>query len=317
MHVSIVSTLFYSAPHISDFIARVFTASEPLFESIELILVDDGSPDESASIVRRLAEADNRIVLITLTRNFGHHPAMLTGLKHATGDLVFMIDSDLEEDPAWLARFLKIMGEEKAELVLGLQVSRKGGWFEHLTGRIFYKLYAKLAQNSYPADQATARLMTRNFVDTMLKYPEREVCFSTLCELTGFKQAYLRVNKVSCSATTYTLKHKLRLAADTLVGSSTTPLRWIFFIGLSISALSFLMVIYLSLNWLLADALPSGWTSVMVSIWFLGGAIVASIGVVGHYVAMTLIEAKQRPISLIADIYNEGGKRKSRKGNHT
>lgn len=304
MPLSIVTTLFHSEPYIEEFVRRAIAAAEEHFETFELVIVDDGSPDKAASISRRLADIDSRISVITLSRNFGHHPAMLTGLSHAKGDLVFMIDSDLEEDPAWLTLMLDQMNRTDADLVMGIQVSRKGNWFERLSGKLFYWLYEQAARSSYPADQTTARLMKREFVDALAEFPERETCFSSLCELAGFQQDTITVTKLATSETTYTLRHKLRLFADTLTASSTAPLKWIFVAGASISALSIFVLFYVMLNWAMSSTVPSGWTSLMASIWFLGGAIMASLGIVGHYVSMALLETKRRPRSVVKSIYN-------------
>ncbi len=136
MRLSIVATLFQSAPHIIEFYQRASAAAKQLVgEDYEIVLVNDGSPDNSLDMAVKLTECDSHVVVVDLSRNFGHHKAMMTGLTYAKGQNVFLIDSDLEEEPEWLLSFAKKMEAEASDGVYGIQSKRKGGFFEQITGR--------------------------------------------------------------------------------------------------------------------------------------------------------------------------------------
>lgn len=148
-------------------------------------MVNDGSPDQSLELAVELAGQDEHVVVVDLSRNFGHHKAMMTGLAHASGDLVFLIDCDLEESPEWLTEFADTMEEKQCDVVYGVQQQRKGGWFERVSGQCFWSLFNTLSDISLPANIVTARLMTRRYVEALLQHQEREVFMAGLWHITG------------------------------------------------------------------------------------------------------------------------------------
>src|SRR5687767_13351332 len=138
--LSIVTSLFRSASHLEDFHARCTQAATSMAVSYEIVLVNDGSPDDSLRLALDIHKRDRRVRVIDLSRNFGHHKALMTGLAHSRGDLVFLLDSDLEEDPAWLRQFRDELSATGADVVYGVQKTRKGGWFERATGELFFRV---------------------------------------------------------------------------------------------------------------------------------------------------------------------------------
>ena len=141
MKLSIVTTLYKSSPYIDEFYARISKEAQKITDDYEIIFVDDGSPDDSLQKAVALYEKDSKVKVIELSRNFGHHKAIMTGLSHAKGEFVFLIDSDLEEEPELLGKFWEELHKEKElDVVFGVQESRKGGWFEKFTGGLFWKL---------------------------------------------------------------------------------------------------------------------------------------------------------------------------------
>ena len=140
MKLSIVATLYQSAHHIVEFYERASATAKKLAgDDYEIILVNDGSPANSLGIAVRLTELDGHVVLVDLSRNFGHHKAMMTGLAHTQGDRIFLIDSDLEEAPEWALDFTEKMNVEDCDVVYGVQKNRKGGWFERWSGECYYR----------------------------------------------------------------------------------------------------------------------------------------------------------------------------------
>lgn len=303
MKLSIVTTLYNSESWIIEFYKRAIAEAEIFAKNdFELIFVNDGSPDNSESVINKLAQNDKRVVAINLSRNFGHQQAMLTGLSESTGDLIFLIDSDLEEDPAWLSAFhQKLVGEE-LDLVYGQQTFRKGGFSERLLGNIYYGVFRFLTGINIAKNAVTACLMTRSFLNSLLLHNEREFFMGGLYYLTGYKQSSLFVNKLSISPTTYSFKRKIKLAINSISSISQRPLVSVFYLGSSIFLLALLAIIYLVILWFM-DKPPNGWASAIVSIWFFGGLIICILGVIGIYISKIFIEVKHRPIAIIKDTY--------------
>jgi putative glycosyltransferase len=306
MKLSIVSTLYYSAPSLIDFYNRIKAeAIKVAPDSYEIILVNDGSPDESLSIATDLAKNDPNLMIINLSRNFGHYKALMTGLKYAIGEKIFLIDSDLEEEPEYLAKFYAELELRKCDVVYGIQDKRKGGFFEKVSGLLFWKTFNFFSNISVPANHTTARLMRRDYVNALLLHEEREIFISGLWELTGFDQRPLSIEKLSISKTSYTFRKKLSLFVNAITSFSNLPLIAIFYFGLMISLISFLYIINLVINWAFFLNPPDGWTSVMASIWLIGGIIISFIGIIGIYLSKIFIETKKRPFTIVKKIYNE------------
>lgn len=306
MKLSIVATLYQSAPYIAEFHRRATAVARQFAgDDYEIVLVNDGSPDNSLELAVQLTEADNHVVVVDLSRNFGHHKAMMTGLAHAKGQRVFLIDSDLEEEPEYLLSFARQMERDVCDVVYGVQEKRKGGWFERWSGEVYYSLFNFLADIEHPRNIVTARLMTRRYVDALLKFQEREMVISCLWVITGFKQCAHTVKKHMTSATTYSLARKIEHLTNSITSFSAVPLRLIFYTGVSIFACALLYAGYLVFHKLVLATPMDGWTSVMVSIWLLGGMIISFVGLIGIYLSKVFSESKQRPSTIVREIYGQ------------
>ena len=178
MKLSVVSTIYNSNKTIREFIQRAKNAVELIdIDEYEIVVVNDGSPDNSIDILKQIASGDKNIKIVDLTRNFGHHKAMMTGLKYCDGDRVFLIDSDLEESPEWLTSFWEIMKNRDADVIFGVQEKRRGNLFQKLTGEINYKVINWLSNCNHPKNIATARLMTRRYVKSLLNSKRKNLLF--------------------------------------------------------------------------------------------------------------------------------------------
>ena len=304
MKLSIVTTLYKSSPYINEFYERITKEAKKITDDYEIIFVDDGSPDDSLKKCIELHQKDKKVKVIELSRNFGHHKAIMTGLSHAKGDFVFLIDVDLEEEPELLGRFWdELQHSEELDVVYGVQESRKGGWFEKWSGVLFYKAFNKISHVNVPQNLITCRLTTKDYNTALVSHKEREVFLAGLWIISGFKQKALLVKKHSHSETTYNLKHKFSVLLNSLTSFSNFPLRVIFYIGVSISSISFIYILFILLRKLIFDISLQGWTSLIVSIWFLGGLILFSIGTIGIYISKIFTETKQRPYTIIRKKY--------------
>lgn len=304
MRLSIVSTLYRSAESLAEFHGRSSSAAcELVGDDYEIVLVNDGSPDNSHDRAVALADADPHTVVIDLSRNFGHHKAIMTGLEHALGDLVFLIDSDLEEDPDWLSLFHERMQDVGADVVYGVQDARRGNRAERWSGQVFYRVMNGVTGLDMPENIVTARLMTRRYVEALLAHREREVFLAGLWHITGFNQTPQIIKKKSISETTYTWRMKLGILINSITSFSNAPLIAIFYAGLSTSLLSSIYISYIIVNRVFLSTPLSGWTSVMASIWLIGGLIILCLGVIGIYLSKIFSETKQRPYTIVRSIH--------------
>lgn len=301
--LSIVTSTYESATFLQEFYTRCVAAATQLTDAFEIIFVNDGSTDDSFQVALDLRKRDPRVRVIDLSRNFGHHKALMTGLAHAGGDLVFLIDCDLEEDPAWLLAFHESLLESKADVVYGVQETRKGSWFERMTGALFFRVFNRLLTHPLPANVVTARLMTHRYVRALVSHRERELCLAGLWVMTGFDQRSETVSKGSRGDSSYDVRRRITVFVNAITSFSNRPLIYIFQIGIAVMALSILAGAILLYKSLTAGIGVPGWASIMVSIWFLGGLTIFCIGVIGIYLAKVFTESKQRPYTIVRAEY--------------
>jgi len=304
MKLSIVATMYRSAPFLHNFCARASTAARQVAgEDYEIVLVNDGSPDGSLEVALRLREQNKCIVIVDLSRNFGHHKAMMTGLSHARGSLVFLIDCDLEESPEWLVDFLCQMQADGCDVVYGVQETRKGGFFERMSGQAFYRLFNALTKLDISENMLVVRLMTRRYVHALLEHREREVFLAALWHITGFDQRARYVKKLSRHNSTYTLGNKVAMLVTAITSFSDKPLVYIFYTGMLIFCIAVTFAAWLIIQWMFFARALTGWPSIMASIWLLGGLNISFIGMIGIYLAKVFSETKHRPYTIVRQIF--------------
>ncbi len=304
-YLSVVTSLYHSAPYIDEFHRRMTDAAQKITNDYEIVLVNDGSPDNSLEEAVAVQGQDPHIVLIDLSRNFGQHKAMMTGMDYSRGEYVFLIEIDLEESPEWVVDFhQRLKTEPEADVVYGVQGRRKGGFFERLWGALFYKAFNLLAQFKMPENHVTARLMTRRYVDALLRHRDRDLFIGGVYEQVGFRQIPHLVTKLSHSKTTYTAGKKLLLAVNSMVSFSTSPLFAMFWFGLAVFFLSIVIFIWVLYRWL-AESITPGWTSVFASIWVVGGILMLSLGVIGLYLKKVIEEVKDQPYTIVKRVYRK------------
>lgn len=307
MLLSVVATLYRSAPHLEQFHARVSRAAAAVSDDYEIVLVNDGSPDSSLDVALRLFDTDPRLRIVDLSRNFGHHKAMMTGLAHTRGDLIFLIDSDLEEQPELLGEFHTLLTRSGADVVYGVQEARRGGLMERVSGWLFFKVFNALSNQPIPANLVTVRLMTQRYVRALVAHRERETMIAGLWALTGFRQVAQPIMKASKGESSYSFRRKISLLVDSITSFSDRPLIFIFYLGLVIGGTASLAAVYLVIQRLFfGQALP-GWPSLIVSIWMLGGLMLICLGIIGIYVSRIFIETKQRPYTIVGHVYERTG----------
>ena len=302
MKISVVTPLFYTATYVEELHRRCEAAIRATGAAEhEIVFVNDGCPGGSLSEAKKVAARDANVVVVDLARNYGQHKAIITGLAYATGDYVFAMDSDLEEDPEWIPLFYRELAARHCDVVYG--VSNLNRNLSYRIGhRIFYRLIAALTDAPFPRQVCTARLMTRRYVDALMLFTESEVYLAGIWHLAGFAQVPVEVEKRHSSPTTYTLPRLAGLFINAVTTYSTRPLLAISVAGIALSVVAILYTAWIIGQNLLHGIAIQGWTSVMAVVLLYGGLSLFFNGVIAIYVAKIFIEVKRRPRTIVREV---------------
>ena len=303
--VSIVTTMYRSRPFLERFLAECQSALANMqCADFEIVLVNDGSPDDSLAYAVARRKDIPQLVVVDLSRNFGHHYAMQAGISHARGDLVFIIDCDLEVSPSILPEFASKLEASGSDMVYGYQEARKGGFFEKASGGFFYKAFNFLSDIKIPENVATERVMTRRYVRALLQLGDRNLFLGGMMSWTGFQQLGMPVKKTQREGrSSYTLLGRIHLMVNAVSSFSAQPLVWMFNIGLTITTLSFLYVFYLVARKILfADSLL-GFTSMVALTTLSLGIMTTALGVIGIYLGKVFTQVQNRPTYIVKDVH--------------
>lgn len=303
--ISIVTTMYRSRPFLERFLAECLEALEGIGRpSFEIILVNDGSPDDSCEYAIGARKTIPQIVVVDLSRNFGHHYAMQAGLQQARGDLVFLIDCDLEVSPLTLPEFKAKLDATGADMVYGYQEARKGGMFEKVSGELFYTAFNLLSDTKIPPNLATERIMTRRYVDALLRLGDRNLFMAGMMSWTGFTQIGMPLKKKQRDGkSSYTLLRRIQLMVNAVSSFSVQPLTWLFNAGVSMTVLSFLYLAYLLGRKILFDDAMMGYTSLMGLMALSLGISTTGLGIIGIYLGKIFSQVQNRPTFIIKDIH--------------
>lgn len=307
MKISVVCPLYNSAQYILELYKRIDDVLTSENDKYEIVFVIDGSPDNSLGVALQLFSEKKNIVLVELSRNFGQHKALMTGLEYTSGDLIFIMDADLEESPENIQFFMnEYINDPSFDVIYGVQVDRKGGWVERKSGELFYSMFARVSGLGDSKESPTPfRLMTRKYVDAILRYSETEFFFHGVSKHVGFKQKPFTITKCNSSKTTYTFRKKVSLFINSITSFSNKPLIFIFYLGLLVSTLSFFFIFFFILRYFLYGTALEGWNSIFISVWMLGGLIIFCMGIIGVYLSKVFLEVKNRPFTIVKNVYKK------------
>jgi putative glycosyltransferase len=305
--LSVVTTIYRTADCIEEFHARSVAAAAALGADLETVFVNDGSPDNGLEIAERLAARDPRVVVVDLSRNYGQHKALWTGMLLASGDLVAVLDGDLEEDPAWLVAFDRIRRDRGADVVYGVTEASKGTWVYRLCRGAFYRALDSVTEQRFPRNIATARLMTRRYIEALRQFSEREVVPIGLWSITGFAQIGEPVRKLDRDRTSYTGARLISLFVRALTSFSILPLMLVFAMGMLLSVGAVVYIGYLIFKKFVLGVGVEGWTSVMALQLLIGGLLLFFNGIIAIYVGTIFLEVKQRPRTIVRHITRGAG----------
>ena len=297
--------MYRSRPYLPEFIDECVAAAQAAgFVDWELVLVNDGSPDDSLAYALERRHTDRRIKVVDLSRNFGHHAAMQAGLLQAQGELVFLIDCDLEVRPGTLVDFVSKQRSSGADLVFGYQDQRKGGWFEQCSGSLFWRALNAMSDVAVPANSTTERIMTRRFIDALARLGDHNLFLGGMMSWTGFLQLGLPVLKSQRDGrSTYTFWRRLQLMVTAISSFSSKPLTWLFNLGLLVTGASFSYALYLIFRKLVFDDALVGFTSLMALMAMSLGITTTALGLVGIYLDKVFSQVQGRPNYIVRDVH--------------
>ena len=307
MNLSIVTTLYMSNPFLERFVNSVIRAVQELnIEDYEIVAVNDGSPDCSLATILKLKETNPHIIVVNLSRNFGHHHALLAGMDVSKGDFVFTIDCDLEVNPYVLVDFWKYhLDHPDVDRIYGIQEKRKGGVVEKIGGSFFYKLFNLLSETKIPTNILTESLMTRQYIDELVKMGDANLFLAGMFSWVGFKQEPLVCKKIQRETeSTYTFRKRVALSLQAITSFTAYPLRLMFLGGSCLTIICFFYILFLIIRKLIFPTyVLLGYTSMIVVLLFSTGLIVMSLGVLGIYIEKLFKQTKNRQRYIIKHIY--------------
>ena len=274
----------------------------------EIILVNDGSIDETWTVLQRLALTDPHIVSINLARNFGHQLALSAGLSLARGERVLIIDADLQDPPELLGEMFRLL-DDGANVVYGQRTNRLGETrFKRWSAGVFYRVLSALSDVNIPMDTGDFRLFDRRVLDVLNAMPEQHRFIRGMVAWTGFRQVpikYVREPRYGGS-THYSLRKMFRFALDAITGFSVKPLRLSLYLSLMLLVVAALLLVYVAYSWMFLDSVK-GWASILALFVFFGSAQMLVLGIVGEYVGRIFIASKSRTLYLISEVVGAAG----------
>lgn len=298
--ISVVIPIYNEEENLSALYERITTVLSQYKSGYEIVFVDDGSRDRSLELLHDFESCDQNVIVVELARNFGHQVAISAGLDHTHGKGVIIMDADMQDPPEVLPNFIT-KWREGHDVVYAIRERRKEGAFKRMAYSMFYRLLQRIANVRIPLDAGDFCIMDRRVVDVLNGMPERNRFMRGIRSWVGLDQVGLAYERQARHAgeTKYTFHRLVYLALDGLVSFSYVPLRMISIIGLSVSILSFIIALFYLLKKLTSGLNPPGFATLVVSVFFLAGIQLITIGVIGEYVGRIFEEVKQRPLYVL------------------
>lgn len=286
---------------------RVKAVAEALKQKYEIVLVNDGSSDGTFGELQRLSERDPMVLVVDLSRNFGHQLALSAGLHYCAGERVLIMDADLQDPPELLPQMLELM-DRGADVVYAQRRSRPG---DHPIKRffcgVFYRLLDRLAERPIPLDTGDFRLISRRVLNLLLDMPENHRFLRGMVSWVGFNQVpvYYDRDPRYAGVTKYPLRKLLTLALDGITSASVKPLALASYFGLFFAAASVVIVCYTLYSWLWVGKTPPGWTSLMLVATTMGACQLFVLAIIGHYLGQMHEQLRNRPLFIVKDVLHK------------
>jgi glycosyltransferase involved in cell wall biosynthesis len=303
MKLSVVIPVFNEQGNIEALHHRLRQVMTRLGISYELIFVNDGSKDRSLELIKALAETFPEVKYIDFSRNFGHQIAVSAGLDAAAGEAAVIIDADLQDPPELIAE-LHAKLREGYEIVYARRISRQGEtWFKKTTAKLFYRLLSKLTPVKIPLDTGDFRIIDRKVIDVLRAMPERHKFLRGQIAWMGFRQTAVEYHRAPRHAgdTGYSFAKMARFALDGITAFSDLPLKIVTYLGFAVLLFSFITAAFVLYARLAMDATVPGWTSLMITVLFLGSIQMIAIGIIGEYLSRMNANIRQRPLYIVRE----------------
>jgi len=299
-HISVVIPVYEAENCLDELYLRLKTTLEVITTEFEIVLVEDCGGDNSWQIIEKLATTDPRVRGIQFSRNFGQHYGITAGLDYCKGDWVVVMDCDLQDRPEEISR-LYTKAQEGFDIVLALRGTRQDPLSKRIFSKFFYKLFSYLADIKYDGDSGNFRIMSRKVVANFCEMREQLRFFGGLMQWMGFPTASIEVQHAERlnGKSTYTFIKLWKLSVDSIIAYSDKPLRLSIRLGFLMAIASFAYGAYVLGEALLYGTVVLGWTSLIVSLYFIGGIIISILGVIGIYLGKTFDETKRRPLYIV------------------
>ncbi len=304
--ISIVSPVYRAENIVDKLVTEIIKSVSQITENFEIILVEDGSPDDSWAKIEENCQKDTRVKGIKLSRNFGQHYAITAGLDHAQGEWIVVMDCDLQDRPEEIPNLYK-KAKEGFDVVLAQRHQRKDNFFKKLFSWAFYKVLSYLTGVKHDESVANFGIYHKKVIEAVKQMRESIRVFPIMVRWVGFKQTKLKVEHAEREEgkSSYNFKRLLNFALDIILAYSDKPIRLTIKTGLLISFLSFIFAIILLVQYFLGKITVAGYASLIISIWFFSGLIMMTLGVIGLYVGKIFEGVKNRPIYVIKDFLNK------------
>ncbi len=299
---SVIIPIYNEELNIPNLVTRLRPVVEKTGMAYELLFVNDGSRDNSLQMIKALAQADTHVRYIDFSRNFGHQVAVTAGIDNCKGNIIAIIDADLQDPPELIEEMIALI-KQGNEVVYAKRRSRKDkNIFKKFAYKSFYRLLARISNVDVPLDTGDFRVMTRKVAEVLKNMPEQHKFLRGQIAWLGFKQTFVEYDRDVRAAGEpgYTYKKLFRLAFDGITGFSNVPLRIATIMGFVVSGISLLLIIYaLCSYFFFAGEVPKGWASLMIAISFIGGVQLICIGIIGEYISRLQTDIRNRPLYIV------------------
>ncbi len=302
IHLSVVTPVYNCSSCLIALSERLKETLSSITNDYEIIMINDGSPDNSWDVIQALAIKDSKIKGINLSRNFGQHKAITAGLDYASGNWVVVMDCDLQDQPE---EILKLYNEAQNgfDIVRGRRIHRQDYFFKKLSSKLFYFLYNYLTESKTDSTVSNFSIISSTVVEKLCLLHEQNRTYPLFLNWVGFKSSLVNVEHAQRKdgKSSYTFRKLISLAIDSIVSQSNKPLKLSIKFGFLLSFASCLYAAWLMLRYFMYSVPVAGWTSVMVSIYFIAGLLFANMGILGLYIGKTFNESKNRPLYIIQE----------------
>jgi len=307
IHISVVSPVYESVDSIQELTDRIVQIFKKLDISYEIILVNDGSKDNSWEKIVQVAQNDARIKGINLSRNFGQHYAIHAGLAHTNGEWIVVMDCDLQDQPEEIEHLIN-KSKEGYDIVYAVRKDRNDSSIKKLSSKFFYSIFNSLADVKHNSDVANFGIYNQRVIKAILSMNDHIKYFPAMTRWVGFNSSSIYVDHQArfLGESSYNVKSLVRLASNNILTFSNKPLRITMRLGLIISFISFFVGLRYLILYLKGEIEVLGFSSIIISIWFLSGLILFFLGIIGLYLGKAFDQVKNRPTYIIAQKLNIG-----------